>query len=329
MSKLFFRFHKWHIAVVVGKNTQIRHHCKAENKTRMNMYENELEQALQHNDSAVSWRMCRTIACAVKGSRRQFQNAPRTQPSKQEFIDKHKKSAVDGGWEAEEITVDNIADMEPDFSDTQCVVDQNTNMLFDQFATSVHYTRNRKAYMPGDVPTEIWRLVLLPQWLLPNIKAKWGLGHSGLFHTPSKFHIAFKKCLAVIYHTKCLPIQAVCNSGATIPKKHMSHTSHTSAVEGTRTIHVYTGFTQCLIRVCMHNIGKEKLKVNSQNSFGAVKGKRREEAVSIQLHNMFVCKVNGWSSLTKLYDMRNAFYCVSHEKTSDYLKKPDFHTKSS
>ena len=44
--------------------------------------------------------------------------------------------------------------------------------------------------------------------------------------------------------------------------------------------------------------------------FGAIKGRRREEAVVVQLQNQFLCKRAGISCMSKFFDVRNAFYCV-------------------
>ena len=266
----------------------------------MQLYEQELEQALAHNDSAVAWRCCRTIACAVKGSRRKFQNAPRSHPSKSEFLEKYQKGAVLGGWGADVIGIDQIAKMESDFSDIVCdPTDMNVTRMFNGFARSCHYSKNRKACLPGDVPSEIWRIVLNANWILPTIRIKWGLGHEGMYQKPNAFCRAFQKLLAVVYNTKCLPIQAVCNVGACIPKKVMSRINVETAIEGMRTIHVYSAFTQNVLKYSQRFWNMRETQ--NHTALGAVKNRRREEAVAIQLHNHEFCKKMGWSVLTRFF----------------------------
>ena len=103
--------------------------------------------------------------------------------------------------------------------------------------------------------------------MLHHIRLKWGLGHSGLFPEAKQFAGAFKKLLSVLLFTKCLPVQAVMNSWAPIPKN-MSHVSQCSAVEGGRTIHVYSAFSQNMLKVAKRRWG---MGTHANNAFGAVK----------------------------------------------------------
>ena len=103
---------------------------------------------------------------------------------------------------------------------------------------SMHFSSNRKALQPGDVPSEIWRIVSSPQWILPTLKVKWGLGHDGLYDKAGEIKHVFKKLLSVVYNTECLPVQSACNIGCNLPKKNMSHTAPSTAVGGIRTIHL-------------------------------------------------------------------------------------------
>ena len=48
------------------------------------------------------------------------------------------------------------------------------------------------------------------------------------------------------------------------------------------------------------------------NAFGAIRQRRREEAICIQLHNRYRCSRAKISVLTRFFDVRNAFYCVDH-----------------
>ena len=118
-----------------------------------------------------------------------------------------------------------MAKLEGNHVGTHCPLnDMNIKDLRDRFAKSVHYSRNSKSYPSGDVPAEIWRIMLNPQWVLPTVALKWGIGHTSKFETPVLFENMFEKFLSVMYNTKCLPVQAVMNVGAVIPKKkHVSY----------------------------------------------------------------------------------------------------------
>ena len=56
------------------------------------------------------------------------------------------------------------------------------------------------------------------------------------------------------------------------------------------------------------------------NAFGAVRGRSREEAIGIQLHNMHRCSASGISHMVRLFDLTNAFYCPTHAKMQELYK---------
>ena len=119
--RVYMFFHKWLISIKLNKCTrEIKKHVAEIDDTRMKLHEHELDMAIARNNSAVSWRICRTISCAVRGSRRQFQNAPKTQPSSNEFLTKYSKPAKEGGWGATVIEIEKISQLEPDFKHIQC-----------------------------------------------------------------------------------------------------------------------------------------------------------------------------------------------------------------
>ena len=40
------------------------------------------------------------------------------------------------------------------------------------------HSANRRAYVPGDMPNEIWRILFNDQWLIKGYTPKWGIGYS-------------------------------------------------------------------------------------------------------------------------------------------------------
>ena len=130
--RVFMYFQKWLISIKLNKvSREIKSHTADIEKSRMMLHEHELNEATSRNNRAVSWRICRTIACSVKGSRRQLQNAYKTQPSSSEFLAKYTKPANEGGWGAKQINIEQIAELEPDFEHVQCPdSDKNIEQLF-------------------------------------------------------------------------------------------------------------------------------------------------------------------------------------------------------
>ena len=103
----------------------------------------------------------------------------------------------------------------------------------------------------------------------------------------------------------------------------MSHTSSRTAIDGGRTIHVYSAFTQNILKVGIKQC--KVYDVKTASAFGAIRKRRREEAICIQLHNRFHCSFNNWSCLTRCFDMKNAFYCptiVSVTEQFDHCPEP-------
>ena len=131
-----------------------------------------------------------------------------------------KNQLVRGVGGAQVFSLEQIEQLAPDFSQHAVdVTDMNVNQFVNSFVNAVQKTNNRKAFPPGDVLSEIWRVVLEAQWLLPTVAFKWGVDHEGKFPVANCFHAMFKQLMATMHVTRCLPLQAVCNLGVTIPKK--------------------------------------------------------------------------------------------------------------
>ena len=98
----------------------------------------------------------------------------------------------------------------------------------------------------------------------------------------------------------------------------MSYDDMQQVTEGTRTIHVYAPFTQNVIRTCQQWNPKAPI---SNFAFGAVRHRRREEAIAIQFMNIDFCQRNQITCLAKFFDVRNAFYCVQCEQTRQCMSE--------
>ena len=115
---------RWSVVAKIGRlDRKIKDASKNAFKQRLQLLEVELDLALERGDSAVSWRLVRQIANAVKGSRRQFAGAPKANPNVDEVVGRYSKPANQGGWGAQVFSLDQVDALEPDFSDVSVVVD--------------------------------------------------------------------------------------------------------------------------------------------------------------------------------------------------------------
>eukprot|EP00973_Karenia_brevis_P094253 12421524-Karenia_brevis.AAC.1 len=86
----------------------------------------------------------------------------------------------------------------------------------------MHGAENRKAIPKGEIPSEMWRTRLVPQWLKPNYNFKWGLGSDKRFPGIPKWHGRMNHLFDTVHATKCLPISLVVNCGFHVPKKYIA-----------------------------------------------------------------------------------------------------------
>ena len=295
----------------------IKTNAKQCRTSRLNLLEDEINMHVKNRDSASQWKSTRRLSAALKGSRRHFAHAPMPQPSLKDALEHYSLPPQQGGWGAQQISC--VDHLEPCFKHVIVVEDLNTQQLFDNFSKSIKYTTCRKAFPPADVPNEIWRLVLQPQWLMPNYTPRWGLGGDKLFPETKSIQHMFRRYLATFQSTKCLAIANVINICFTIPKKISSCIENGKAAQCTRSIHCYCSFTQVLLRTYRKQSNKF-IPAEHMSAFGAVRFKQREEAIGIQLHNMFRCSMSGMSHLSQMFDLTNAFYCPNHESLHEYHK---------
>ena len=134
----------------------------------MRLYHVELEDALKYNNEAVAWRSTRRICGAFNGSRRQCRNWPGAQPSRQDVLNKYSKPHRKKVWGAIEISVENMNALDGDFEQMAVAYgDKHDDILYDNFQKCMHYSSNRKMSRPGEVPSEVWKIITEAQWLRP------------------------------------------------------------------------------------------------------------------------------------------------------------------
>ena len=308
---------QWRNTILIDKfDRQIKEQNKRIDTTKTQMYVDEINLSSKRKDSASTWRAGRRLAAACKGSRRVFAHSPMPRPTVKESLEQYQLPAKVGGWGA--VEVGELDHLEPCFEHIDVVEDLNTDKFIERFTKAMHRSSCRKAFPPGDIPYELWRIVLLPQWLMPGYSPKWGLGSDRIFPTADSACKMFRRFVATIHCTKCLAVANVVNTCFTIPKKITPCIQFKKAVQATRSIHCYSGFTQILLRTYKNTCFK-KLPPADSFAFGAVRFRQREEAIAVQLHIMHRAHKCGVNVLTQLYDLTNAFYCVEFEMLEEFF----------
>jgi hypothetical protein len=171
------------------------------------------------------------------------------QPTQAEAINKYALPCTEGGRGASTISEEFIdTQLEPSFEHLTINVDMNSQTLYNRFVYAVHKSKCRKSFVSGEVPNEIWRIMLEPQRTRPGYTPKWGLGHDGLFGVAPSFESMLKRLLATIYTTMCLPVAKVVNVCYNIPKKIDSCIVSENAMNCTRSMHSSCSFLQNFIK---------------------------------------------------------------------------------
>ena len=85
---------------------------------------------------------------------------PHILPSANDLLTKTMAHPHLGGWLAHDIDVSLIDTQEPDFSNVSILQHEETLHLMDALQRQYILSKNRKSYVPGDIPNEIWRIML-------------------------------------------------------------------------------------------------------------------------------------------------------------------------
>ena len=87
-------------------------------------------------------------------------------------------------------------------------------------------------------------------------------------------------------------------------------------MDGVRPIHMYNHFTQGVIRTIESQTNRGEIRYNS---FGAEKGKRREEAIAIQDINNESFTNNKINHVIEFHDVKNAFPALTHKAAFKHM----------
>ena len=148
-----------------------------------------------------------------------------------------------------------------------------------------------------------------PQWLPPNTKYPFGIGHSGSFGDMDVFGDVLKDFVANMWAQNSLPVTSVLSHSVGIPKNMIPNMSFEQAVVCERPIHVFNTFTQAILKTCK---ARRSFPTPAYNSFDAIRNRRREEAIAVQCTIMHKCRENDVSYIQQCFDTTNAFHCIKH-----------------
>ena len=96
---------------------------------------------------------------------------------------------------------------------------------------------NRRGVPHGEIPSELWRVILNPQWLLKPMRH--GLGYVPKFAGAGPVVEKLKHLCGIIGATARLPLQFNISVGFHMLKKVVSHVDSSAICERSRTIRCY------------------------------------------------------------------------------------------
>ena len=160
--------------------------------------------------------------------------------------------------------------------------DQGLHEMLTNFTKSVKKDKNRKSVAPGEIPNEIWRIIMEPNWHAPGYTPPTGIGHSLEYGDTTKISQQIRKLFGMLKHKSTLPMHAMLNQMVTLPKKVAVELKGKKLLDTKRPMHMYSPFSQAIARTIESST---KRKPPRGNAYGAVRNKRREEAILLQSVN--------------------------------------------
>ena len=125
-------------------------------------------------------------------------------------------------------------------------------------------------------------MIVKPFWHMPGYTPKFAIGNKEGYQFPHEMKCMIERLFDTICCTQFVPVQVLVNIGTHIPKKQLPHFNEVDAASSLRSIHMYTSFAQSFMRALECVAKRDEAHYSA---FGSIRGKRREEAVGIQLLN--------------------------------------------
>ena len=312
-------FKGWHIvSSLLRLSKMVRLASRAVFKRRVECCRLEILQAWRGRSLAKAWRASRSVSCTSKGAHRKWGRMPLTSsPSCEQFLEHVSRPGCDGGWLASPAS-DPLdfakCDLGPDSPFwREAVNDASRDFL--EIKRLARTSQLRKGVPKWEVPAELWRLILHPDKVVSVLP--FGLGHNRKYERPTEATSRVIQMLSLIRLHRSVPPLMNASESFNVHKKASSHLDETNICSDVRTVHAFGPFPKWLYRH-LYSSGKDS-GCAPHFAFGAVKGRRREEAIASQCILMERCHTRGLSTMMRLYDVRNAFCSVDHDVFGECL----------
>ena len=314
-------FRGWHnVSSLLRLSRMVRHASRAVYKRKVECCRLGILHAWRSRSLAKAWRASRSVSCTSKGAHRKWGRMPlASSPSCEQLMEHVSRPGCDGGWLATSASDPSDfakCDLGPDspfWREAVCDASRDLREIRKLARTS----QLRKGVPNWEVPAELWRLVLHPDKVISRLPV--GLGHNRRYECPTEVSSRIIQMLSLIRLHRSVPPPMNASESFDVHKKTSSHLDETNICSDVRTVHAFGPFPKWLYRH-LYSSGKDDERA-PHFAFGAVKGRRREEAIASQCILMERCHTGGLSTMMRLYGVKNAICSVEHDVFDDRLTR--------
>eukprot|EP00971_Amphidinium_carterae_P042506 835517-Amphidinium_carterae.2 len=326
--------------------TRVKHANKMRLLLRRQQLEQQLNDAWKIRDLATCWKLSRVITGAKLGKKNKLLGvADRCRPDANEWRKAVMRQGPEGGFGAY-VALDaedairfvrrQVPAPPPGFADDAWIT---AEQLVRGIRYHIHRAKNRRQPPSDDVPAELYDMLLSKNWRLypgregvgicnafakhtsEQLAAATTHGHS-LMHPQVRFSKAmhethiFTEVLTQLLTRSILagmlPFQFNASQGF-----HVAKGNGKDGVDGRRLLHGLPPVSKALMRCAFEEVGGDV----PPYAYGAVRGRTREEAISIQLILEYRCRKARLCSVLCLYDVSNAFPSMSRASLAKVVAK--------
>ena len=309
----------------VRLSRQLRRMARVQVEQRRRFLEEELAKAWRQGLWYDVGKVARLLSCKGLGARKRvYGHLASTQPTVSMRVDKLKLPGKEGGCAAVEIAMEDVLagvqregiQQPGDEGDRMAALDDLKGFL-----KAVLKLQNHKAFPPGSVPAELLKAVLFPSWLHRD-RSKPGVGAPTMQATLSKLSsFPVRNCVMKIFRT----IRATQRSPGMWHSAQAAYVSKHNGkawTEGERVVMVMCPFGRAFHRSILQRGRADSPITYSPWTFGSIPGRRREEAILLQLVTSWRLRRAGISHVTRMHDGVNAFLSVRQPYIVDAARPP-------
>ena len=310
---------------IVRLSRQLRRMARVQRDQRRRFLEEELATAWKQGLWYDVGKVARLLSCKGLGARKRvYGHLASTQPTVSMRVDKLKLPGKEGGCAAVEITMEEVRAAAQREGAPQPVEGGDRVAAIEDlkgFLKAVLKLRNHKAFPPGSVPAELLKAVLFPSWLHRD-RSKPGVGAPTMQATLSKLSsFPVRNCVRKIFRM----IRATQRSPVTWHSAQAAYVSKHNGkawTEGERVVMVMCPFGRAFHRSILQRGLAASPLTYSPWTFGSIPGRRREEAILLQLVTSWRLRRAGISHVTRMHDGVNAFLSVRQPYIVDAARPP-------